>query len=293
MLSKLKLSMPAFAGILLLLAGCADPQESAARKFWNALAAGDLGIARELVSADSEDVLYAAREQATQIRLLSAGEIVERGGLAEFEGRFRLVDAAEGAELDAQITLVEEDGAWKVRFPADLLPGLVARAFWASVRQGDQPAALRYSSASSNLAIEQSWEALQTLTIQGYGATDLDEDAASVAMTYQAKTVGEQDLQSSTSLVREQGLWVVSAPGTVARIFGNTMGEMAREAAEAMRESMEEAGKAMQESMQEAGKLLQENLEQAGEAMKEGLDALKRELEKLDSSAPEDEDQGI
>lgn len=293
MLSTRKYKLTTCLAVLLLLTGCANPQESVARKFWNALASGDLAIARELVSADSSAVLHAARDQATQIRLTGASELVDRGNAAEFEGRFRLVDAPEGAELDAVISLVEEDGEWKVRFPGDLLPGLVARAFWASVAQGDQAAALRYTSAGSNLALEQSWEALQTLTIQGYGATVSDQESASVAMTYRAKQVGEQDLQSSTSLVREEGLWVVSAPGTVARIFGNAMGEMAREAAEAMRESMEEAGKAMQESMQEAGKLLQENLEQAGKAMKEGLEALKREMEKLEEGAPEDKDQGI
>lgn len=280
-------------GLLGMLAGCANPQESVARKFWTALAGGDLAIARQLVSSDSRDILYAARNQATQIRLLAASELVERGAIAEFEGQFRLVDAPEGAELDAKITLVKEEGEWKVRFPADLLPGLVARAFWTSVAAGDQTAALRYTSGGSNLALEQSWEALQTLTIRAFGPAVTDQESASVAMTYQARQVGEQELQSSTSLVREEGLWVVSAPGTVARIFGNTMGEMAREAAEAMRESMEEAGKAMQESMQEAGKLLQENLEQAGKAMKEGLDALKREMEKLESPTPEEEDQGV
>lgn len=293
MLSKQKLSFAVLLAVMSLLAGCANPQESAARDFWNALADGNLGEARELVTEDTEDALYAARAQATQIRLVSASELVERGKTAEFEGRFRLVDAPEGAELDAKITLVDQGGEWKVRFPVDLLPGLVTSAFWTSVELGNQPAAMRYTSSGSNMALEQSWEALQTLKIQSYGATVTGEDSASVAMTYRAKQVGEQDLESSTSLVREEGLWVVSAPGTVARIFGNTMGEMAREAVEAMRESMEEAGKAMQESMEEAGKLLQENLEGAGKAMKEGLDALKREMEKLESAPPADEDKGV
>lgn len=290
---KQAISICLMSAMVALMSGCSSSEESAARKFWGALADRNLPGARQLVSSDTEADLFEVKEQATQIRLIQAGELVKQGSKVEFEGRFRLVDAPEGAELDRVITLVEEGGEWKVRFPADLLPDLVARAFWAGVAERDQAVAMRYTSANSTMALEQSWGPLQSLTIQEYGSVVVDGDSASVAMVYRAKQVGEQDLESATSLVREEGVWTVSAPATIARIFGNTMGEVAREALESMRENMEEAGKALQESMEEAGKVLQDNLEEAGKAMKEGLEALKREMEKLESDTAKESEGAI
>lgn len=278
----------------LFLTGCVDSQERSAEAFWTALAEGNLAAARKLVSADSREDLYTVRDQATRIRLIRSGKFLEQEGRAEFEGLFRLVDAPEGAELGLTVQLVEEEGEWKTLFPSDLLPALVARAFWTAVEQGDQTGALRYSSARSTMPLEQSWGPITGLSITSFGGVMLEGNGASVAISYRAEPVGEQELQSSTSLTLEDGIWGVSVAGTVARIFGNTMGEMAREAAEAMRETMEEAGKVMQENMEEAGKLLQENLEEAGKAMREGLEALKREMQKLEQSAPPEEtDKGV